>query len=73
MIKQYIKQALQMIKENRLISAISIIGTAISIAMIMIVVLVIQIQVVNYYPENNRFQLLTLITHHILYHIHNLT
>ena len=50
MIKQYIKQALQMIKENRLISAISIIGTAISLAMIMIVVLVIQIQVVTYYP-----------------------
>ena len=58
MIKQYIKQALQMIKENRLISAISIIGTAISIAMIMIVVLVIQIQVVNYYPENNRDRML---------------
>lgn len=58
MIKQYIKQALQMIKENRLISTISIIGTAISIAMIMIVVLVIQIQVVNYYPENNRDRML---------------
>lgn len=58
MIKQYIRQALQMIKENRLISAISIIGTAISIAMIMIVVLVIQIQVVNYYPENNRDRML---------------
>ena len=58
MIKQYIRQALQMIKENRLVSAISIIGTAISIAMIMIVVLVIQIQVVNYYPENNRDRML---------------
>ncbi len=43
-----------MLKENRLISIISIAGTAISIAMIMIVVLVLQIQFANYYPENDR-------------------
>ena len=43
-----------MLKENRLISIISIAGTAISIAMIMIVVLVFQIQFANYYPENDR-------------------
>ena len=35
MIKQYIKQSIQMLKENRLVSVISIAGTAISIAMIM--------------------------------------
>ena len=40
MIKQYIKQSIQMLKENRLVSVISIAGTAISIAMIMVVVLV---------------------------------
>lgn len=44
MIKQYIKQSIQMLKENRLVSVISIAGTAISIAMIMVVVLVFQIQ-----------------------------
>ena len=42
MIKQYIKQSIQMLKENRLVSVISIAGTAISIAMIMVVVLVFQ-------------------------------
>lgn len=45
MIKQYIKQSIQMLKENRLVSVISIAGTAISIAMIMVVVLVFQISV----------------------------
>ena len=43
-----------MLKENRLVSVISIAGTAISIAMIMVVVLVFQIQFANFYPENNR-------------------
>lgn len=54
MIKQYIKQALLMLKENRLVSIISIAGTAISIAMIMVVVLVFQIQFASFYPENDR-------------------
>ena len=36
MIKQYIKQSIQMLKENRLVSVISIAGTAISIAMIIL-------------------------------------
>lgn len=48
MIKQYIKQSIQMLKENRLVSVISIAGTAISIAMIMVVVLVFQIQFANF-------------------------
>ena len=50
MLKQYIKQAFQILKENRLVSTISITGTAISITMIMMVVLVLQVQLVNYYP-----------------------
>lgn len=54
MIKHYFKQAVQMLKENRLVSIISIAGTAISIAMIMIVVLVFQIQYANFSPENYR-------------------
>ena len=54
MIKQYVKQAVQMLKENRLVSVISIAGTTISIAMIMVVVLVFQIQFANFYPENDR-------------------
>ncbi len=58
MLKQYIKQAFQMLKENRLVSTISITGTAISITMIMMVVLVLQVQVVNYYPEEHRDRML---------------
>ena len=58
MIKQYLRQAFQMLVENRLISVISILGTAIAIAMIMVVVLVLQVQVANYYPENNRDRML---------------
>lgn len=58
MFKQYIKQAFQMLKENRLVSSISIVGTAISITMIMMVVLVLQVQVANYYPEEHRDRML---------------
>ena len=58
MLKQYIKQAFQMLKENRLVSTISITGTAISITMIMMVVLVLQVQLVNYYPEEHRDRML---------------
>ncbi len=42
MIRQYGMQAIGMLKENRLISMISIIGTAVAIAMIMVVVFVLQ-------------------------------
>ncbi len=58
MLKQYIKQAFQMLKENRLVSTISIMGTAISVTMIMMVVLVLQVQVANYYPEEHRDRML---------------
>ena len=39
MIKQYIKQALRMIGENKLLSVISILGTALAICMIMVIVI----------------------------------
>ena len=58
MLKQYIKQTFQMLKENRLVSTISITGTAISVTMIMMVVLVLQVQVANYYPEEHRDRML---------------
>lgn len=58
MIKQYIKQAFYMLKENRLVSIISIAGTAISIAMIMVVVLMFQIQSASFSPENYRDRML---------------
>lgn len=58
MLKQYLKQALNILRENPLISVISILGTALSIAMIMIVCLVFQIQSAGFSPETNRDRML---------------
>lgn len=44
MYKQYIKQAVQMLRENTLVSVISISGTALAIAMVLVMVLVFQIK-----------------------------
>lgn len=55
---QYFKQALNILKENPLISMVSILGTALSIAMIMVVVLMYQVKLVGYSPESNRSRML---------------
>lgn len=54
MIKQYIQQALYQLKENKLISGISIAGTALAIAMIMVITIIFQIKNADYRPEVNR-------------------
>ncbi len=54
MVKQYIKQALYQLKEDKLISLVSVIGTALAICMIMVIVLVLQVRVVDSVPEVNR-------------------
>lgn len=54
MYKQYIKQALAMLRENKLLSLISILGTALAICMIMVMVITYQLRVKNYSPEDNR-------------------
>lgn len=54
MIKQYIKQAWFLLRENKLLSCISIVGTAMAICMIMCVVLVYEVKTANYEPEVNR-------------------
>lgn len=61
MIKQYFKQAIQMLKENPLVNSISILGTALSIAMIMVLLLVFQINTAGYAPESNRNRMLFLL------------
>ena len=58
MYKQYFKLALQSIRENPLVSIISISGTALSIAMIMVVILLFQIKTANYAPETKRNRML---------------
>lgn len=49
-----------MLKESPLVSTISILGTALSIAMVMVVVLVYQVQLANYMPEKHRDRMLYL-------------
>lgn len=58
MIIQYIKQAWQMLRENALVSTISVAGTALSIAMIMVIVLLIQVKLAGYSPESERGRML---------------
>jgi putative ABC transport system permease protein len=58
MIRQYIKQALQMLKENPLVSVISILGTALSISMVMVVALYYQVVMAEYRPESKRGRML---------------
>lgn len=58
MILHYFKQAYQMLRENPLVNTISILGTALSIAMIMVVILVIQVKVAEYTPESYRNNML---------------
>ena len=52
--KQYIKQAFYQLKENRLISIVCIVGTALAICMIMVIVLTLQVRIKDCVPEVNR-------------------
>lgn len=54
MIKQYFKQAWQLLKESPVLSAISIIGTALAICMIMVMVMSHEVKNAPYAPETNR-------------------
>ena len=54
MIKLYIKQAFYQLRENRLISLVSIIGTALAICMIMVIVLVLEVRITDCVPEGRR-------------------
>ena len=60
MYKQYFKQAVRMLGENPLLSVISILGTALAIAMIMVIVIVYEVRNANYEPETNRDRMLYL-------------
>ena len=54
MIKQYFKQAFYQLRENKLISLVSVIGTALAICMIMVIVLVLEVRTTDCVPEVNR-------------------
>ncbi len=54
MIKQYFKQALRLLTENKLLSVISILGTALAICMIMVIVILYVVNTAGFKPEVNR-------------------
>ncbi|MDL2299439.1 ABC transporter permease [Bacteroides sp. OttesenSCG-928-E20] len=60
MYKQYIKQAWYLLKENKLLSFISIVGTAMAIAMIMVMVITIRADIANMEPETHRDRMLAM-------------
>ena len=58
MIKLYFKQAFHLLKENKLLSFISIIGTALAIAMIMVIVIILRATIAPFAPETHRDRML---------------
>jgi len=52
--KQYITQALALLRQHPIISAVSIIGTALAIFLIMLVVMMQQVKTAPFAPESNR-------------------
>lgn len=54
MYKQYLSQTINLLKENKLLSFISIVGTALAICMIMVIVIVFEVKTANYEPETHR-------------------
>ena len=54
MIKQYFKQAIVQLRQQPVISAITIVGTALAIFLIMLVVMIQQVKVAPFSPESNR-------------------
>ncbi len=58
MLKQYLKQAWQLMKQNRFYTAVYIIGTGLAIAMVMVMAIVYHIRTANIAPEVNRDRML---------------
>lgn len=58
MIKIYFKQAVEMLKQNKFISLIAILGTALAITMIMAIIVSDEIKNISVSPETNRDRIL---------------
>lgn len=56
--KVYFKQAWRLLKENRLLTAISIFGTALAICLVMVIVIVWQVRTAGFRPETHRDRML---------------
>lgn len=59
MIVLYLKQAWTLLRQEKLFSAIYIIGTGLSITMVMVLAIVYYVKIANVYPESNRDRLLS--------------
>lgn len=60
MIKVYLKQALGLLKQNKLFSILYIVGTGLAIAMTMIMAVIYYVKIAPVYPEANRMNTLYL-------------
>lgn len=58
MIKQYFIQAIASIRENPLVSFLTILGTALAVAMMMVLVLVYQVRTASFAPVSERHRML---------------
>lgn len=58
MFKQHFKQAFHLLLENKLLSAISIAGTALAISVVMVIIILLYAKTTNYEPETNRYRTL---------------
>ncbi len=58
MLRIYLKQAWSLLKENPLVSGLSIAGTALAITAVMMIILVVQVRLAEYAPETERGRML---------------
>ena len=58
MLKIYLKQAWNLIRQERLFSLIYIVGTGLSVSMVMVLSIVFYMKIANIYPETNRSRML---------------
>lgn len=62
MLKTYLKQAWELLKQNKLFSTLYIVGTGLSIAMTMVIAIVYYVRIAPVYPETNRDRTLVIKT-----------
>ncbi len=58
MIKQYLKQALNLMRQEKLFSSIYILGTGLAVSMVMALSIALTVMFANVYPETNRDRML---------------
>ena len=62
MLTTYLKQAWELLKQNKLFSTLYIVGTGLSIAMTMVIAIVYYVRIAPVYPETNRDRTLVMRT-----------